>query len=132
MSNYLLFQIIMTSEKTNSINREGWDCARMIFPRVHAYLANYMAFNVERRVSDLNNYTMVARVKAQSLDEVFELTNLWNDPNKVKKFRKSVRSGSVGDIIADIINDRFYMIASSGFDDITDHIIQYPYIILKE
>ena len=122
MNNFLLFQINMTPDEVNVVNREGWEFAKMMFPRVKAYLANSISFSREERVTDLDLYDLTARIKAENLDEVFEVTNLWNRPEQVKKFRQAVRSGSVGDIIADVANDRFYMIASCGFDDITDEI----------
>lgn len=122
MKNFLLFQINMAPEEIDVVNREGWDHARTMFPRVGAYLANYLSMmpSEDRRVYDISHYDLVATVRAASLDEVFEVTNVWERPEQVRKFREHVRSGSVGDIIADLSRDRFYMISSYGFDDITE------------
>jgi hypothetical protein len=60
----------------------------------------------------LQHFTEVARVDTDDLEEAFELTNLWEDMDKVEKFTR-MSSTSVGDIF--LKGDAFYMVDNFGF-----------------
>ena len=63
----------------------------------------------------LRYYTAVANVHTKDLEVAFEVTNLWENPEMVDKFRK-MSSTSVGDIFA--LEGRFFMVDSFGFEEL--------------
>lgn len=60
-------------------------------------------------------FTIVAKVDTDDLEEAFELTNLWEDMNKVEKFTR-MSSTSVGDIFQK--GDRYFMVDNFGFQEL--------------
>lgn len=72
-----------------------------------------------------DQYDVVAGVSAESLDDVFHITNLWNQPEKVHKF-KEMHSLSVGDVIFDNQTKKYNIVARYGFIEVEDmHIRTY-------
>jgi len=121
MKNYQVFQILLTDADSGMINILGWQRASAASTRVRCHLANSMPFG-DDKIIDMDAYTCTMTVNAESLDHVFELTNLWDDESKIMRHRSRVRSGSVGDIIFDAAAGTYHMIASFGFDDITEEV----------
>lgn len=56
-------------------------------------------------------------VQAESLDHVFKITNLWDEPDAVHTYTPG-HSTSVGDIIVDNATGIEYMVADFGFNKI--------------
>jgi len=72
-----------------------------------------------------DQYDIVASVSAENLDEVFFITNFWNQPEKVHKF-KEMHSLSVGDVIFDNQTKKYHIVARYGFIEVEDmHIPTY-------
>ena len=59
----------------------------------------------------------VALVVADSLDDVFRITNLWEEDESVKRFRTG-HSTSVGDLIEDTSTGKIHMVDSFGFQEV--------------
>jgi hypothetical protein len=62
-------------------------------------------------------YTPVYEVNTNDLEEAFELTNLWNDMNKINLCADPGPSSSVGDIFVDWIGQCF-IVDNMGFTQI--------------
>ena len=62
-------------------------------------------------------YTPVYEVTTDDLEEAFELTNLWNDMNKITYLADRCPSSSVGDIFVDWIGQCF-IVDDMGFKQI--------------
>lgn len=78
-----------------------------------------LSFNADRYKSeDFKFFNPVARVEADNMDHVFELTNLWNDLDRVRKYMP-MHSLSVGDIIETHTDKHeYYIVADFGFDKV--------------
>lgn len=69
------------------------------------------------------DYNLVARVKCETLNDAFRLTNHidddWSMNTEVVWFKEPVsRSTSVGDVILDLKIGQKYCVARTGFDEI--------------
>lgn len=103
-----VFQIQLTQEQIDEVNEKGH----------HAVPAQAAKLNVmfgadNFRVNDLQYYTETMQVDTDNLEEAFELTNLWNKPERVTRIGNAQSSTSVGDIFRK--GDRYYMVDSFGF-----------------
>ena len=76
-----------------------------------------LSFNADRYTpEDFKFFNPVARVEASDMDHVFELTNLWNNKDAVRRFMP-MHSLSVGDIIETHTGEHaYYIVADCGFD----------------
>ena len=118
MQNYIVKQIVVPESEKEYPNLYGWGGAEEKSPAWKAKL-NYMhgLRKNEFDSADLALYEDTYEVQAVSLDHVFEITNLWNDPDAVHSFR-SGHSTSVGDIIVDTITEKMFMVDSFGFKEV--------------
>jgi hypothetical protein len=100
-----IYQIKVTDEQIDALN------AGQSVPSFEAKRA--LMFGAIKFTPDMLQYfTEVARVDTNDLEEAFELTNLWEDMSKVKKFTR-MSSTSVGDIF--LKGDTFYVVDNFGF-----------------
>jgi hypothetical protein len=60
-------------------------------------------------------YKECFKVDCSDLDEVFRLTNLWDEMDKVEKIGEGGHSTSVGDIIVDTDTGDHFMVCDFGF-----------------
>jgi len=99
-----IYQIKMTNDQIDAFN------AGQSVPSIEAKRA--LMFGASKFTPDMLQYfTEVARVNTNDLDHAFELTNLWEDTDKVEKFTQ-MSSTSVGDIF--LKGDSFYMVDNFG------------------
>lgn len=103
-----VFQIQLTQEQIDEVNEKGHDSV----PAQQAKL-NVMFGADNFRINDLQYYTETMQVDTDNLEEAFELTNLWNKPERVARIGNAQSSTSVGDIFRK--GDRYYMVDSFGF-----------------
>lgn len=103
-----IYQIQLTDEQIDIINERGHEAV----PAQRAKL-NVMFGASNFRTSDLQYYTETMQVDTDDLEEAFELTNLWNQPERVTRVGDMQSSTSVGDIFQK--GDRFYMVDNFGF-----------------
>ena len=103
-----IYQIQLTNEQIDIINEMGHDAV----PAQRAKL-NVMFGADNFRTSDLQYYTETMHVATDNLEEAFELTNVWDQPELVVRIGGKQSSTSVGDIFQK--GDRFYMVDSFGF-----------------
>lgn len=118
MQNYIVKQIVVPESEKEYPNLYGWGGAEEKSPAWKAKL-NYM-HGLKRNEfdsSDLALYEDTYDVQAESLEDVFRITNLWEDPDAVHSFRVG-HSTSVGDIILDKTDNKMYMVDSFGFKEV--------------
>ena len=106
-----VYQIHLTDDQIIEVNKNGHDAVDAQSAKV-----NLMCFG-EWKDEYAQFYTLTYKVDSDDLDEVFELTNIWSDENKVKKIRRG-HSTSVGDIF--VKEGRFHLVKSFGFEEIGD------------
>ena len=100
-----IYQIKMTNTQIDSFN------TGQSVPSIEAKRA--LMFGASKFTPGmLKHFTEVARVDTDDLEHAFELTNLWEDIGKVKKFTE-MSSTSVGDIF--LKGDTFYLVDNFGF-----------------
>jgi len=103
-----IYQIQLTDEQIDIINELGHEAV----PAQRAKL-NVMFGADNFRTSDLQYYTETMQVDTDDLEDAFELTNLWDQPERIDRIGNAQSSTSVGDIFQK--GDRFYMVDSFGF-----------------
>lgn len=75
-----------------------------------------LRFDDEYQAGDFEHYTPVMRVEASDLNEVFSLTNAWNNADAVRRLSRA-HSTSVGDIIETHTGEHaFWMVSYEGFN----------------
>tara|TARA_R110000782_G_scaffold55681_2_gene117133 strand:+ start:116 stop:478 length:363 start_codon:yes stop_codon:yes gene_type:complete len=115
---YIVKQVAIPTELRDLPNQKGWDGAitesdHWRVKMDYTHFGSKKGFNKD----DLEFFTDTYEVEADSLDDVFRLTNLWNDDSAVKRFRTG-HSTSIGDIIVNKSNNRMVMVDSFGFGEI--------------
>lgn len=103
-----VYQIQLTQEQIDEVNANGHDSV----PAQRAKM-NVMFGANNFRVDDLQYYSETMHVDTDSLEQAFEITNMWNEPDRVSVIGNARTSTSVGDIFAK--GDRYYMVDSFGF-----------------
>ena len=118
MKNYIVKQIVVPKAEEEYPNLYGWGGAEEKSPAWKAKLAYMHGLRRnEFDSADLALYEDTYDVQAKSLDDVFRITNLWEDPDAVHSFRVG-HSTSVGDIILDKSDNKMYMVDSYGFKEV--------------
>lgn len=103
-----IFQIQLTNEQIAEVNEKGHDSV----PAQRAKMN--VIFGADGfRYEDIQYYTETMQVDTDDLEKAFELTNLWNEPDRVSRIGAAQSSTSVGDIFRK--GDRYYMVDSFGF-----------------
>ena len=74
----------------------------------------FMNPNQIAEISD--EYRMVALIDGKTLNDVFEIGNIGPE-TKIERI-EPMHSVSVGDIIQDVIDDKTYVVAKYGFEEI--------------
>lgn len=103
-----VYQINLTKTETDTINRDGWASVPVGLAKLGSTLGakgwkdEFFKF-----------YTPTMEVQSDDLEEVFELTNLWNDNSKINVLAQK-RSSSVGDLFRDSNGD-FHIVDTFGF-----------------
>ena len=74
-------------------------------------------FMSAKEIAEISDeYRMVALVNAKTLDDVFNVGNIGPE-SKIERV-ESMHSVSVGDIIQDVIDDKTFVVAKYGFEEI--------------
>ena len=115
---WTVFQIEVPREQYGEVNRLGWGALdnpgmEQLRAKQALQLEGYEDYEPWMR----KYFKPVAIVEAESLDHVFELTNLWNDQEKVDRLR-DLHSTSVGDMILDGVTGKFWMVDGCGFSEV--------------
>lgn len=82
-----------------------------------------LCFGSERfKRSYVRHFNRVALVDAESLEQVFEVCNLWRDEDawRVTRIAERMHSLSVGDVVHDCKECRTYMCDPVGWTDVTE------------
>jgi len=111
---FTVYQIQPTKAERDRVNAEGWAVLQensMERMRAKQDMQLHGAEAYEPWMKKY--YYAVATVDADSLNEVFHLTNLWNEPERVNKMSDRMHSVSVGDMIFDGKN--FHIVDDYGF-----------------
>tara|TARA_R110000868_G_scaffold13765_2_gene63811 strand:- start:622 stop:987 length:366 start_codon:yes stop_codon:yes gene_type:complete len=117
-STYIVKQVAIPKELRDLPNQKGWDGAIAESDHWRVKM-EYQHFGCKKgfNMDDLEFFTDTYEVEAESLDDVFRITNLWDDESAVKRFRVG-HSTSVGDIITDTSTDKMYMVDGFGFSEV--------------
>ena len=132
MNRYIVKQITMSEEKVDYVvdgvtrpsceadlpNLFGWDGAIARSKKWEAKM-NLMHSADESmfHTSYLALYNDKYEVEALNLDHVFQITNLWDQPDAVFTFEPG-HSTSVGDLIEDTQDGSIYLVAAFGFKQV--------------
>ena len=74
-------------------------------------------FMSAKEIAEISDeYRMVALVDGETLDDVFTVGNIGPE-SKIERV-ESMHSVSVGDIIQDVIDDKTFVVAKYGFEEI--------------
>ena len=74
-------------------------------------------FMSAKEIAEISDeYRMVALVNAKTLDDVFNVGNIGPE-SKIERV-EPMHSVSVGDIIQDVIDNKTYVVANYGFEEI--------------
>lgn len=113
---YIVKQVkIPTSEKEYP-NLYGWGGATEKSPAWKAKMDGmHFSHEDEFDIQALPFYKECFKVDCSDLDEVFRLTNLWDEMDKVEKIGEGGHSTSVGDIIVDTDTGDHFMVCDFGF-----------------
>lgn len=117
MARFQIYQVILSDADIDQLNSAGREWALKNLPNYRVYLDN-MSFGAKRfQADDFKHYAQVAEVEAADLDEVFEITNLWNRPEQIIT-KSRMRSTSVGDIILNTETGEYFMVDMFGFTQV--------------
>ena len=106
-----VYQIRLTDEEVNMVNG---DCGYT--PRIKAYFDR--SFDHTFKAENFQYYDHVANVDVDGFEQAFRAMNLWQEDKHFDRIEKLGRcsSMSVGDIVCDDLDGKFYRVASFGFD----------------
>jgi hypothetical protein len=104
-----VYQIQLTDEEIEIAN-EGGSTAR-----IEAYMGR--GFESMFKAENFQHYTHVANVDVDGFEQAFRAMNLWQEDENFDRVEKLGRcsSMSVGDIVCDDLDGKFYRVASFGF-----------------
>ena len=115
---YIVKQVAIPAELRDLPNQKGWDGAtaesdhwRVKMDYTHGLRKT--GFKSE----DLEYFTDTYKVEAYNLNDVFRITNLWEEDESVERFRMG-HSTSVGDLIEDTSTGKIHMVDSFGFQEV--------------
>jgi hypothetical protein len=91
--NYIIYQLILTSEQREEMNSENSEL-------FNDYSRNIISPTAKSIMKLRKWYKMVAVIKADSPEEVFQISNLGNQEDKITRLDR-MRSVSVGDVLVD-------------------------------
>lgn len=116
MKFYDLYQIIITKQITDTINIQGWETAFIVFPQSEVWRKLVVRCGEQWKPQYIKHFTLVGTTKCESLDEVFDAFN--GHGEEFVKRDDSMQSASVGNIIHDIEEDKWYIVESVGFTEV--------------
>jgi hypothetical protein len=119
MAKYTVFQINIPRAMYDEVNKHGWAALNnegMEPLRAKQDLMLHGADAYETWM--MEHFSPAVEVDADSMDEVFRLTNLWDEPERINRVSDRVSSTSVGDIVFDAQKDAFFMVDDVGFTQI--------------
>ena len=122
MNYYTVKQIAIPENEKNLPNECGsWDeCVKKSFhwkTKLDLQMVDFVEGDFEMSQDQKDIYTDRYLVQAQYLEDVFRITNLWDQPDQVHTYTPG-HSTSVGDIIVDNETGDEYIVAGFGFNKI--------------
>ena len=122
MNYYTVKQIAIPENEKNLLNECGsWDeCVKKSFhwkTKLDLQMVDFVEGDFEMSQDQKDIYTDRYLVQANDLEDVFRITNLWDQPDQVHTYTPS-HSTSVGDIIVDNETGDEYIVAGFGFNKI--------------
>lgn len=121
MNYYTVKQVAIPESEQELPNQYGWDGAieRSVRwkTKMDLMMVDYQDEPMTLSKEQLDCYQDNFLVQAESLDHVFKITNLWDEPDAVHTYTPG-HSTSVGDIIVDNATGQQYVVADFGFNKI--------------
>jgi len=111
---YEIYQVLITELEVNLINANGRDKAAEMSPVVNAYMLSTLDRDYQK-AWDTGEYTKVAVIDAEDLNDVFRIGNIGPEEN-IERLER-MHSVSVGDVIKDS-DGNLVAVASCGFDSL--------------
>ena len=115
---YIVKQVAIPTELRDLPNQKGWDGA--IAESNHWRVKMDYTHGLRKagfKLEDLKYFTDTYTVVADSLDDVFRITNLWEEDESVKRLMRG-HSTSVGDLIEDTSTGKIHMVDNFGFQEV--------------
>ena len=122
MNYYTVKQVAIPESEQDLPNELGsWDatCKQSFFwkTKLDMQMVDYQDEPMTLSKEVLDCYQDKFLVQAESLDRVFHITNMWDQPDAVHTYSPG-HSTSVGDIIVDNATGDEYVVADFGFNKI--------------
>ncbi len=121
MNYYTVKQVAIPESEQELPNDYGWNGAieRSVRwkTKMDMQMVDYQDDPMTLSKEQLDCYQDKFLVQAESLDHVFKITNLWDEPDAVHTYSPG-HSTSVGDIIVDNATGEEFVVADFGFNKI--------------
>ena len=121
MNYYTVKQVAIPESEQELPNQYGWDGAieRSVRwkTKMDMQRTDFQDGPMTLSKEQLDCYQDKFLVQAESLEHVFRITNLWDEPDAVHTYSPG-HSTSVGDIIVDNATDEQFVVADFGFNKI--------------
>ena len=121
MNYYTVKQVAIPESEQELPNDYGWNGAieRSVRwkTKMDMQIVDYQDDPMTLSKEQLDCYQDKFLVQAESLDHVFKITNLWDEPDAVHTYSPG-HSTSVGDIIVDNATGEEFVVADFGFNKI--------------
>ena len=121
MNYYTVKQVAIPESEQEFPNDYGWDGAieRSVRwkTKMDLMMVDYQDEPMTLSKEQLDCFQDNFLVQAESLDHVFKITNLWDEPDAVHTYTPG-HSTSVGDIIVDNATGEQFVVADFGFNKI--------------
>ena len=119
MKNFIVKQVKIPEAEAEFPNEFGWGGAEERSPAWKAKLEGmHFRKDDEFNLENLPHFKDCFKVQAENLDQVFRITNLWDDMDSVQRIGEGGHSTSVGDIIVDTETGKSHMVCGFGFKEV--------------
>ena len=123
MQTFKLYQIHLTDAEIDLINEEGHDAVHKQSLKLDMSFSKNDTGTVAADAFNRGYYTHVSNITADNLEGVFHTGNMGPEENIERLSR--MYSVSVGDIVEDVDNGSFHIVAGMGFKDITSKVMGF-------
>tara|TARA_Y100000389_G_C17450836_1_gene514671 strand:+ start:79 stop:441 length:363 start_codon:yes stop_codon:yes gene_type:complete len=119
MKTFIVKQVKIPEAEAEFPNEFGWGGAEERSPAWKAKLEGmHFRKDDEFNLENLPHFKDCFSVQAENLDQVFRITNLWDDMDSVQRIGEGGHSTSVGDIIVDTETGKSHIVCGFGFKEV--------------
>ena len=117
MSKYIVKQVAIPISERELPNQKGWDGAIAESDHWRVKMDYMNGLRKGFKSEDLEYFTDTYVVEANGLEDVFKITNLWEQEELVQRLRRG-HSTSVGDLVEDTTTGKIHMVDGFGFKEV--------------